>query len=141
ELNVSDYSHYVMGPSFREPAMTTLHADSPMGPLPIQPMRALRAFNQLKRDKEDTRQVFEIIRALSGRSLKRAYDRMLTSESGGRQAYWRPELRTLFDDPEWLAQFPADTVGGAYREFRARRDLTAYGLALQAQEIDDRIDA
>lgn len=117
------------------------HADSPMGPLPIQPMRALRAFNRLKQDKEDTRQVFEIIKALSGRSLQRAYGRMLASESGGREAYRRPELRTLFDDPAWLAQFPAGTVGAAYRDFRALRDLTAYGLALQAQEIDERIDA
>lgn len=120
---------------------TTTRPDGPVGPPPIQPLRALRAFNRLKQDKEDTRQVFEIIKALSGRSLQRAYSRMLMTEQGGRQAYERTELSAYFDDPAWLAQFQPGTVGAAYRDFRALRDLTAQGLAREAQAVDERIDA
>lgn len=112
-----------------------------LSPPPIQPLRALRAFNRLKEDKEDTRQVFEIIKALSGSAILRAYLRMLHSEEGGRQAYERLELKSLFDDPDWLAQFGPGTVGEAYRAFRAQRGLTAYGLALQAEEVDENINA
>lgn len=116
-------------------------SDSLLTPMPIQPLRALRAFNRLKADKEDTRQVFEIVSALSGRSLSRAYDRMLTHEEGGRQAYLGAELAPLLDDPAWRAQFKPGTVGAAYRDFIAVRGLTVYGLAAEAQKVDERIDA
>lgn len=109
--------------------------------LPIQPLRALRAFNRLKADKEDTSQVFEIVRALSGNSISRAYDRLLRHEEGGRQAYQGLELAPLLDDPAWRAQFAPGTVGAAYRDFIATRGLTAHGLALEAQKVDARVEA
>ena len=37
-------------------------------PRRMRPLTALRAFQKLIRDKEDTAQVFEIMRALTGRS-------------------------------------------------------------------------
>jgi len=102
--------------------------------------RAVRGFIRLRRNKEDTRQVFEIVNALAGGSSFRAYDRMLQSVEGGRQAYDRAELAPYFDDPDWLARFPAGTVGAAYREFRERRSLTADGLAQEAHKASDRVD-
>ena len=58
-------------------------------PQRLEPLTALRAFRKLIRDKEDTAQVFEIMRALSGRSIARGYNRMLGTMEGGRQAFLR----------------------------------------------------
>jgi ubiquinone biosynthesis protein COQ4 len=120
---------------------TTLDGDGLLAPLPIRPLEALRAFNRLKEDKEDTRQVFEIIRALTGRSLQRAYGRMLQTENGGRQAYLAQELAPLLDDPAWMAQFGPGSVGATFREFSAQRGLSVYGLAQDASAVDDRVEA
>ncbi|MBN8528342.1 MAG: ubiquinone biosynthesis protein [Caulobacterales bacterium] len=107
----------------------------------IEPLRAVRAFRRLVRDKEDTAQVFEIMQALTGRSLHRGYDRMLESWEGGRQAFLRDELALKLDDPIWLAQFEPGTVGAAYRGFREARGFTAQGLADEAKKVSPRVDA
>jgi hypothetical protein len=57
---------------------------------------ALKALRRLLNDKEDTGQVFEIMRALNGSATKDAYDRLLTTGQGGRMAYERVE-------PGWTA--------------------------------------
>jgi integrase len=94
-------------------------------PQRLEPLRAFRAFRKLIRNKEDTAQVFEIMRALSGRSISRGYNRMLKSLEGGRQAFLREELAHKLDDPVWLSQFGPGSVGAAYREFRETRGFTA----------------
>ena len=78
-------------------------------PQRLEPLKAFRAFRRLARNKEDTSQVFEIMRALSGRSIGRGYTRMLQSLEGGRQAFLREELaregvdvRGVKTDPERL---------------------------------------
>lgn len=110
-------------------------------PQKLEPITALRAFRRLVRDKEDTAQVFEIMRALSGGSIARGYNRMLGTMEGGRQAFLREELAHKLDDPVWLAKFPAGSVGGAYREFREARGFTAEGLADEARKVAPLVDA
>ena len=110
-------------------------------PQRLQPLKALQAFRRLIQDKEDTAQVFEIMRALSGRSLRKGYDRMLTSKEGGRQAFLAEELAHKLDDPAWLATFGPGTVGDAYRQFRDTRGFTAEGLAEESRKIGDLVDA
>lgn len=110
-------------------------------PQRLEPLTALRAFRRLLADKEDTAQVFEIMRALSGRSIGRGYDRMLETFEGGRQAFLREELAHKLDDPVWLARFEPGTVGAAYREFRQARGFTAEGLADEARKLGDMVDA
>ncbi|MFN9439459.1 MAG: Coq4 family protein [Brevundimonas sp.] len=102
---------------------------------PIQPLKAFHAFRRLLADKEDTTQVFEIMRALSGGSIARGYQRMIGTVEGGRQAFLRSELATKLDDPAWLAQFGPGTVGAAYRAFREARGFTAEGLADEARKV------
>lgn len=118
-----------------------LEAADRLTPQRLEPLKALRAFRALVRNKEDTAQVFEIMRALSGRSIRRGYDRMLGTMEGGRQAFLRDELAHRLDDPQWLAQFAPGTVGGAYREFREARGFTAEGLADEARKIGGIVDA
>ena len=110
-------------------------------PQRIQPLAAFRAFRKLIRNKEDTAQVFEIMRALSGRSVSRGYGRMLRTMEGGRQAFLRDELALKLDDPVWLARFEPGTVGADYRAFREARGFTADGLAEAEREVVPFIDA
>lgn len=110
-------------------------------PQRLEPLKALQAFRRLVRNKEDTAQVFEIMRALSGRSLGKGYNRMLRTMEAGRQAFLREELAHRLDDPEWLARFGPGTVGAAYREFRESRGFTAEGLAEEARKVAPLADA
>ena len=110
-------------------------------PQKLKPLTALRAFRRLVRDKEDTAQVFEIMRALSGRSVSRGYNRMLRTVEGGRQAFLGEELAAKLDDPVWLAAFGPGTVGAAYRAFREARGFTADGLAQLEREVIPFVDA
>jgi len=110
-------------------------------PQKIRPVTAFRAFRKLVRNKEDTAQVFEIMRALSGRSGARGYGRMLKTVEGGRQAFLRDELALKLDDPVWLARFGPGTVGAEYKAFREARGFTAEGLAETARETAPEIDA
>lgn len=110
-------------------------------PQRIELLTAYRAFRKLVADKEDTAQVFEIMRALSGRSLARGYNHMLKTQEGGRQAYLAEELAHRLDDPVWLARFEPGTVGARYRAFREERGFTAEGLADEARKIGPQIDA
>ncbi len=110
-------------------------------PQRLEPLKAFRAFRKLVRNKEDTAQVFEIMRALSGRSISRGYNRMLRSMEGGRQAFLREELAHKLDDPVWLSRFGPGTVGAAYRDFREARGFTAEGLADEARKVAPLVDA
>src|SRR5438045_6724198 len=90
---------------------------------------ALRSLRRLLNDKEDTGQVFEIMRALNGASTAKGYHRLLASAHGGRIAYERPEFARLLMDDAWLDALPAGSVGAAYRAFVRSEQLSAEGLA------------
>lgn len=103
----------------------------------VQPVRAIRAFRGLVADKDDTRQVFEIMNALSGRSPDWGYRRMLDTPMGGQQAYERLELSDYLQDRDWLGRFGPGTVGAAYRAFVEPQNFTAYGLAEDSRKVAD----
>lgn len=105
-----------------------------VGNFRFRPLHAFRAFRRLIADKEDTALVFEIIGALSGRSMEKAYLRMLTFEQGARQAYLAEELADKLNDDEWLSTFAPGTVGAHYREFMRLRDISADGLIEESQK-------
>ncbi|MEO7026773.1 MAG: Coq4 family protein [Caulobacteraceae bacterium] len=103
----------------------------------IEPRRAWTAFRRLIADKEDTRQVFEIMRALAGQSIPKGYARMLKTTEGGRQAFLAEEFADRLQDDAWLASLPEGSVGAAYRAFIAPRGLSAYGLAEESRKLPD----
>jgi ubiquinone biosynthesis protein COQ4 len=96
--------------------------------------RAFKAFQRLRADKEDTYQVFEIMRALSGRSAYTGYQQLLDSPQGGRLAYERVEFADRLMDRAWVESFAPGTVGAAYAEFTARENLSAEGLAEESRK-------
>lgn len=117
---------------------TTIDADIiPKDAFRIQPLRAWQALRKLIADKEDTAQVFELMRALSGGAIPKGYQRLLNSVEGGRIAYEREEFAERLSDPEWVASFGPGTVGAAYRDFVAPRGLTAEGLADESRKVED----
>jgi ubiquinone biosynthesis protein COQ4 len=109
--------------------------------LRLQPIRALRAFNRLIRDKEDTAQVFEIMRALTGQAVPRGYRRLLRTVEGGRQAFLGRELVDRLSDRAWLETFAPGTVGAAYREFMGERGFMPDGLVEVERKVVPAIDA
>jgi len=128
-------------------ALTPDFAAAPKSPRAANPARldwgrALQAFRKLRADKEDTVQVFEIMRALSGRSAYTGYQQLLATPQGGRLAYERVEFADRLMDRAWVESFAPGTVGAAYADFTARENLSAEGLAAEsrkgvgAEEID-----
>ena len=94
----------------------------PPEPVTLKPPRqewgaAFRALQRLLRDKDDTGEVFEIMRALNGDSTRKGYHRLLTTAEGGRLAYQREELAERLSDRAWLATLPAGSLGAVYRDF------------------------
>jgi ubiquinone biosynthesis protein COQ4 len=117
-------------------------APSRAGVPKVEPLRALRALRRLLADKEDTVQVFEIMTALAGGSVRNGYRRLLESPEGGRQAYLQTELADLLQDKAWLRSMPPGSVGRAYLAMIEERDLSAYGLAGESRKVaDSEIDA
>ena len=109
--------------------------------LRLQPIRAFRAFQKLIRDKEDTAQVFEIMRALTGKSTSRGFQRMLRSREGGRQAFLAYELVDRLRDRAWLGSFAPGTVGAAYRKFMGERGFEPDGLVAVERQVLPYVDA
>jgi ubiquinone biosynthesis protein COQ4 len=91
-------------------------------------------------NKEETVHVFEIIKALSGKSIFNGYQRMLTLQEGARQAYLRPEMAAKLSDDAWLATFAPGTVGAHYREFINLRSFAADGLVDESRKASDAAD-
>ncbi|WP_416906806.1 MAG: Coq4 family protein [Polymorphobacter sp.] len=96
---------------------------------------ALSALRKLLADKDDTGEVFEIMRALNGASTRDGYLRLLSTAEGGRIAYERAELAPLLADRAWLASLPPGSVGAEYARFTAAAQITPQGLV----EVSSRV--
>jgi ubiquinone biosynthesis protein COQ4 len=103
--------------------------------------KALRSVRRLLADKDDTVQVFEIMRALNGPATRRGYLRLIGTARGGRLAYQRRELAEVLSDRAALARLPAGSVAAAYLAFTAAGQISPEGLAEVSREVArDRID-
>ncbi|MBM4266107.1 MAG: hypothetical protein FJ144_05745 [Deltaproteobacteria bacterium] len=108
----------------------------------IRPLVALRAIRALIQDPDDTRKVFEVIDALSGSALERAFRRFRGTETGRRLLEERPDLLAVLSDRERLLAMRVGTLGRAYGEFVHREQLSADGLveaSMTAEELDPTI--
>ena len=98
--------------------------------------RALRALKRLIADKEDTRQVFEIMQALNGGSTVKGYGKLLNTPEGGRMAYQRAEIAALLSNTAWLRTLPANSVGAAYLHFMTSENISAQGLIDESRKAN-----
>lgn len=108
---------------------------------PVRPLHAISSVLRLVRNKEDTRQVFEIIKSLSGRSGKRLFERFSATPYGRRVVSEPVLLEEILSDREALRSLPAGTLGRAYLDFMEGENLTAEGLRSAAEEAGIELDA
>lgn len=102
---------------------------------------AISAIGRLLSDKEDTKAVFEIMRALSGATISKGYKKLLGSVEGGKIALAAEELQPLLDDHLTMATLPVGSVGRAYLDFVQGRKISAEGLADESRKSGNEIDA
>ena len=79
--------------------------------LPIRPGEAIAAMRRLTRDKEDTAQVFRIVKALSGNSYYRNFRRFAASSAGKRILLERADLLGTLCDRDRLKRCEPGTLG------------------------------
>ncbi|PQA88624.1 Coq4 family protein [Hyphococcus luteus] len=108
---------------------------------PVRPFHAFASVLRLIRNKEDTRQVFEIVQALSGDSSKRLFKRF-TDTAYGRRVVTEPvKLEEALGDRERLRAYPEGTLARRYLSFMEGENLTPEGLRAAAEEADIDYDA
>ena len=105
----------------------------------VRPLDALRGIRALLKNPDDTEKVFDIIDALSGRAIERAFARFESTETGRRLLEQQPDLVSVLNDQERLRALPLGTLGRTYADFVAREEITADGL-VAASERDAEID-
>jgi ubiquinone biosynthesis protein COQ4 len=115
---------------------TALHGAAPK----LDWVHAFKSLRRLLNDKEDTGQVFEIMRALNGSSTAKGYLRLLETPQGGRIAYERPEFAHRLMDDAWLDSLPQGSVGAAYRNFVRSERISAEGLIEVSRQAGEPID-
>ncbi|MEM8769982.1 MAG: Coq4 family protein [Pseudomonadota bacterium] len=104
----------------------------------MEPRAALRAIRRLIADPEDTAQVFEVIRALSGPSLEQGFRRFCTLPAGRKILVERTELLHTLCDRDYLRTLPPGSLGRTYLAFMERENLSADGLVEASEVAGDR---
>lgn len=104
---------------------------------PVQPMAAVRAMRTLLGNPDDTAQVFHIVRALSGDSFERLYQRTIADPSGARILGEHRDILPLLKDRERLRSLPEGTLGREYARFLDAEGLSADGLVEASEEEED----
>ena len=100
----------------------------------VRPFHALNSAIRLMRNKEDTRQVFEVVTALSGRADKRIFKRFVATDYGRRVVSDPVKLEKILSDREMLRAMPEGSLGRAYLAFMEGENLTPDGLFDAAEE-------
>ena len=90
---------------------------------------ALAALRKLIADPEDTKRVFEIIRAMAGSSLRRGLRRFKATPGAQKLLDERRSLLRTLRDREGLAALPEGALGRAYFNFVQGERISVDGLA------------
>lgn len=101
---------------------------------PIRPVHAALSTVRLILNKEDTRQVFEVLQALSGRTSKRLFARFVGTPYGRRVVGEPVRLEKILGDRDRLRALSEASLGRAYLAFMEGENLTPEGLLASAEE-------
>lgn len=101
---------------------------------PIRPIHALSSVMKLIVNKEDTRQVFEVVGALAGRANKRKFKKLVATDFGRRSVTEPIKLEEILGDREQLRTLPEGSFGRAYLAFMEEQNLTPNGLTEASDE-------
>ncbi len=106
----------------------------------MQPRVAFKALRELIANPEDTPKVFEVIRALSGPSLVKAYRRFMTTPSAKQILSRDHDLIDVLRDRETLRALPAGSFGRRYYDFIYGESLSADGLVEASANADASVE-
>jgi ubiquinone biosynthesis protein COQ4 len=99
-----------------------------------RPLVALDAIRRLIRNKEDTTQVFRLLKATSGRSFMNNYERFGKTELGARVFAQKIDLIDTLTNRAYLEGLPAGSLGRAFQSFMDDCGITPEGLNEAARE-------
>lgn len=100
----------------------------------FRPFHALLSAVKLVLNKDDTRQVFEVISALSRDSGRRLFERLVKTPYGKRIVTEPVKLEEILGDFPRLRAMPAGSFGRAYVDFMDEAGFTPQGLLDAAEE-------
>jgi ubiquinone biosynthesis protein COQ4 len=108
-----------------------LHPDR--APARYRPLRAVKSFQGLMKDKEDTSLVFKIFESLPSKDFLPRVQRLALSERGEMLRATEPCLPDILDDHAALRRTPKGSLGHAYCDFMETEGLTAAGLVAESE--------
>lgn len=97
-------------------------------PTPVRPWVALRALMALRRNPQDTRQVFILSEAIKGQAPFHLLHRFREDAMGRERLRERRPLIDTLRRADWLAGLPEGSFGRTYHDFLAEENLSAQGL-------------
>lgn len=101
---------------------------------PVRPLHAFVSVIRLILNKEDTRQVFEVLQSMSGRSGKRLFKDLVSTPYGRRVVTEPVRLEKILSNRDWLRALPDGSFGRVYLDFMEGENLTPEGLLSSAAD-------
>ena len=100
----------------------------------IRPFAAWKAVRNVLNDPEQTSEVFRVLRALSGPSLTKNFNRFCNTDVGNRVLAEKLDLVAKLTDAEYLESLPKHSLGNTYHRFISREQISAGGLEQASAE-------
>ena len=110
-----------------------LHPDRPAAR--YRPLRAVRSFQALIKDKEDTSLVFKIFESLPSKDFLPRVQKLALSDRGEMLRATEPRLPEILDDHATLRRTPKGSLAHAYCDFMEAEGLSAAGLVAEAERL------
>jgi ubiquinone biosynthesis protein COQ4 len=110
-----------------------LHPDRPG--TRYRPLRAVRNFQKLMKDKEDTALVFKIFESLPSSDFMERVRTLALSEQGEMLRQTEPFLPEILDDHAALRRTPKGSLAHAYCDFMEAEGLSAAGLVAEFDRV------
>lgn len=108
-----------------------LHPDRPAAK--YRPLRAVRNFQTLMKDKEDTAAVFKIFESLPSKDFLPRIAELSLSPKGEDLRRTEPWLPEILDDHAALRRTPKGSLAHAYCDFMEAEGLSAAGLVAESE--------
>jgi len=100
-----------------------------------RPLRAVRNFQALMKDKEDTSLVFKIFESLPSKTFLPRVRELALSPQGEFLRANEPRLPEILDDHAALRRTPKGSLAHAYCDFMEAEGLSAAGLVAEAEKL------
>jgi len=132
----------VLFPETADPNDITYINGYPTPPIPrTRPLKALRAIFKLLVNVEETKYVYDLFQAVSGKSYRRGFVKFTESVAGRRVLSGEMKIQEILSRKDWLAGLPEGTVGRCYYEMVKVKEFSVDGLLDAARHADIDVDA